>query len=147
RPMTADSCAPEHNPASGDPEPIIRLPTALDTGRPRGVSRMFVIGCILAVLMHVYTGILLTAVLDVTTEEEVVDKNLENDEIGNGPDLPTNYNVDRIEDVDVPGPVNPNEAPGTAGDPNNPPVPIPLPPGFGGNLGQAGGIDVPQAEA
>jgi hypothetical protein len=33
------------------------------------------------------------------------DPDLINDELGNDPDVPTNYNVDRIEDVDVPGPV------------------------------------------
>ena len=39
------------------------------------------------------------------------ERNLVNDDISNDPDLPTNYNIDRIEDVDVPGPVLPEEAP------------------------------------
>src|SRR5262249_23463374 len=71
------------------------------------------------------------------------DANLENDEIGNDPDLPTNYNVDRIEEVSVPGPINPNEAVGILNAPDAPPMTIPPPPGFGGNTGQGGGVDDP----
>jgi ferric-dicitrate binding protein FerR (iron transport regulator) len=36
------------------------------------------------------------------------DKNLTNDEIGNDPDSPTNYNLERISDISVPGPVTMN---------------------------------------
>lgn len=78
----------------------------------------------------------------VTDDKDAMDKNLENDEIGNDPDLPTNYNVDRIEENSVPGPVNPNEAPGILGAPDGPPMTVPPPPGFGGQ-GQGGGVDDP----
>ena len=76
-------------------------------------------------------------------EDTPIDKNLTNDEIGNDPDLPTNYNVDRIAEVSVPGPVSPNEAVGIMNAPEGPPQTIPPPPGFGGNTGQGGGIDDP----
>jgi hypothetical protein len=84
-----------------------------------------------------------TAVIETKVEDNPQEKNLENEDIGNDPDLPTNYNIDRIEDVSVPGPVNPNEAVGIVGAPEGPPMTIPPPPGFGGNTGQGGGIDDP----
>ena len=51
-------------------------------------------------------------VIETQVDTEVKPPNLENDEVGMDPDLPTNYNVSRIEDVSVPGPVNPNESVG-----------------------------------
>src|SRR5262249_18408069 len=39
-------------------------------------------------------------------------RHLENEDIGNNPDVPTNYNVPRAEDISVPGPVAPGEAAG-----------------------------------
>jgi hypothetical protein len=73
-------------------------------------------------------------------DESYRDKNLTNDEIGNDPDLPTNYNLDRIADVSVPGPVNPNENIGILNAPTDaPPQTVPPPPGFGG--GQGGGVE------
>src|SRR5262245_49624477 len=74
-------------------------------------------------------------------DKDTKDANLENDDIGNDPDLPTNYNVDRIEEVSVPGPINPNEAVGVLNAPDGPPMTLPPPPGFGGNTGQGGGVD------
>src|SRR6267142_597935 len=44
-------------------------------------------------------------VIETQVDTEVKPPNLENDEVGMDPDLPTNYNVSRIEDVSVPGPV------------------------------------------
>src|SRR5271154_1209409 len=84
------------------------------------------------------------SVIESKVEDDVKDKNLENDEIGNDPDLPTNYNVDRIEEVSVPGPVNPNEAVGILNAPDGPPMTIPPPPGFG-DKGQGGGVDSDKA--
>jgi len=82
-----------------------------------------------------------TAVIESEVEDDTSrDANLENDEIGNDPDLPTNYNVDRIEEVSVPGPINPNEAVGILNAPDGPPMTVPPPPGFGG-VGQGGGVD------
>src|SRR6516225_10082023 len=74
-------------------------------------------------------------------DKDAKDANLENDDIGNDPDLPTNYNVDRIEEVSVPGPINPNEAVGILNAPDGPPMTLPPPPGFGDNRGQGGGVD------
>src|SRR4051812_33633788 len=45
-----------------------------------------------------------TAVFETSVEENSQPPNLENDEIGLDPSVQTNYNVDRIEDVSVPGP-------------------------------------------
>jgi hypothetical protein len=83
------------------------------------------------------------SVIESKVDDDVKEKNLVNDEIGNDPDLPTNYNIDRIEEVSVPGPVMPNEAVGIQNAPEGPPQTIPPPPGFGGNTGQGGGIDDP----
>src|SRR5581483_11133442 len=54
------------------------------------------------------------------------------------PTKETNYNVDRIEDVSVPGIVRPDEPVGITGAPAGPPQTLPPPPGFGG--GQGGGL-------
>jgi hypothetical protein len=82
-------------------------------------------------------------VIDTKIEEDDPTKaNLENPDIGLNPDLPTNYNMTRIEDVSVPGPVNPSEQVGILNaDPNATPQTIPPPPGFGDNTGQGGGAD------
>ena len=69
--------------------------------------------------------------------------NLENDEIGLDPTVQTNYNVDRIEEVSVPGPVNKDEQVGIPGTPEATPTTIPPPPGVGGNIGHGAGIDDP----
>jgi len=56
------------------------------------------------------------------------------------PNLPTNYNIQRIEDVSVAGPLKPDEAVGNnQGD--GPPQTLPPPPGLGDNTGQGGGVD------
>jgi hypothetical protein len=60
---------------------------------------------------------------------------------GIDPEVPTNYDVNRIEEVSVPGPVDPNAAVGIAGAPEGPPVNIPPPPGSG--RGQGGAPDLP----
>jgi len=80
------------------------------------------------------------AVVENKIDEDYRDKNLTNEEIGNDPDLPTNYNIDRIAEQSVPGPVNPNETVGILNAPMDaPPATVPPPPGFGG--GQGGGVD------
>jgi hypothetical protein len=84
-----------------------------------------------------------TAVIETKVEDNPQDKNLENEDLGNDPEILTNYNNPRIETVSVPGPVNPNEAVGIVGAPEGLPMTIPPPPGFGGNTGQGGGIDDP----
>jgi hypothetical protein len=72
-------------------------------------------------------------------QQEVI---LTNPDIGLDPSLPTNYDVNLIKDVSVPGPADPNAAVGIAGgSPNAPQVTIPPPPGSG--RGQGGAPDLP----
>src|SRR5262249_39740568 len=54
--------------------------------------------------------------------------------------VPPSYGLNRIEDVSVPGPVNPNQAVGIVSSPDGRPANVPPPPGFGGNTGQGGGV-------
>jgi hypothetical protein len=67
-------------------------------------------------------------VIEAMIEDGVLDKNLTDEEIGLDPDLPTNYNVDRIKDVSVPGPVKPGDKITIA--PDGPPKTLPPPKGF-----------------
>lgn len=68
-----------------------------------------------------------TEIVDGKIEDKPAKKGkLDNDEIGNNPDLPTNYNIVGIEDVSKPGPL-PKQ-----GAQDGPPQQIPPPPGFGG---------------
>ncbi len=83
------------------------------------------------------------SVIESKVEDNVSEKNLVNEDIGNDPDLPTNYNIDRIEEVSVPGPVVPDQTVGILNAPDGPAQTIPPPPGFGGSTGQGGGIDDP----
>lgn len=75
-------------------------------------------------------------------DEEVRCKSLLGADIGNDPDLPTSYNVERIEEVSVPGPVQSEEATGIPGAPVAPPSIVPPPPGLGGP-GSGGSLDDP----
>src|SRR5262249_35736877 len=70
-------------------------------------------------------------------------QNFENTDVGLDPTKETNYNVDRIENISVPGIVRPDEPVGITGAPEGPPQTVPPPPGFGG--GQGGGIVSPDA--
>jgi prenyltransferase beta subunit len=67
-----------------------------------------------------------------------VKQNFENTDVGLNPDQQTNYNLDRLENVSVPGPVKPDEPIGIVGAPEGPPQTVPPPPGFGTE--QGGGI-------
>src|SRR5262249_17103723 len=84
-----------------------------------------------------------TEVVESDVERDQPAPNLENDEIGLDPTVQTNYNVDRIEDVSVPGPVNKDEQVGIPGMPEAAPTTLPPPPGVGGNIGPGAGIDDP----
>src|SRR5262245_14303668 len=81
--------------------------------------------------------------LQAKVEEDEKQQNFENPDVGNDVDLPTNYNVNRIEDVSVPGTVKPDEPVG-----NNmgegPVQTLPPPPGLG-ETGQGGGLDAAMA--
>jgi hypothetical protein len=107
-----------------------------------GVTHLILIGLFLILNLRLSADTVATQqlIIETAVETETKPPNLENDEIGMDPDLLTNYNVDRLEDVSVPGPVNPNEAVGILNAPEGPPQTIPPPPGFGG-IGQGGGVD------
>jgi hypothetical protein len=62
---------------------------------------------------------------------------LTNPDIGLDSTLPTNLNLDRIEEVTVPGEVNPTEAVGIENAPEKAPETVPLPPGVGEGTGAA----------
>jgi hypothetical protein len=82
-----------------------------------------------------------TTVQETKVEDDTDTKDLTNPDIGIDPSVPLNYNVDRIEDVSVPGPVDPSQAVGIPGAPPDAPMEnIPAPPGFGTN-GLGKGID------
>ncbi len=53
-----------------------------------------------------------TSEIKTTVAEEEKNFNPENPDIGHDPDLPTNFNIDRIEDISVAGPLKPDEAVG-----------------------------------
>src|SRR5262249_25174728 len=74
-----------------------------------------------------------------TTEGEGADKpaDLTNTDLGLDDKVQLNYNVDRIEEVSVPGKVDPNAAVGIVNAPESAPTNIPLPPGSGGGTGGA----------
>lgn len=75
-------------------------------------------------------------------ETEITDASkpadLMNDEIGVDPEVPAGFNVDRIEPINVPGPVKPDESIGIPGGTDLVPQNVPPPPGFGGNIGTGG---------
>ena len=65
------------------------------------------------------------------------DATLSNVDEGLDPEVWTNYDTNRIEDVSVPGRVNLNAIIGIAGAPEGPPITIPPPPGSGRGQGAA----------
>ncbi len=73
-----------------------------------------------------------TEVADTTKEYD-----LTNTDIGTDDAVPLNYNVDRIEDVSVPGIVDPTAAVGIVNAPEAAPMNVPPPPGTGGGTGAA----------
>lgn len=73
-----------------------------------------------------------TEVADQTKEYD-----LTNTDIGNDDQVPLNYNVDRIEEVSVPGQVDPTAAVGIVNAPEAAPMNVPPPPGSGGGTGAA----------
>ncbi|MFN4259061.1 MAG: prenyltransferase/squalene oxidase repeat-containing protein [Gemmataceae bacterium] len=76
-------------------------------------------------------------VIETRIENNPQDLNLTNDDIGLDPEIPTNYDIARIEEVSVPGPVNPTEAVGLLNAPEAVPHTIPPPPGVGRGTGTA----------
>jgi hypothetical protein len=80
------------------------------------------------------------SIVEASPEDSEKMANLTNDDIGNDPELKTNYNNDNIQEVSVPGPVNPGDV-GYLNGSDTPPMTVAPPPGFGG--GQGGGIEDP----
>jgi hypothetical protein len=70
-------------------------------------------------------------------EENTPEKDLTNEDMGIDSETPLNYNVDRIENVSVPGKVDPTASVGIEGAPPGPPSNVPPPPGSGGGTGKA----------
>lgn len=137
--------------------PLIRT-TYTNRGGDAGRRVMLVLACVIASgVIHLVAVFMLflvpvekssaTAPMETTVIETKVEDpqqkqpDLENDEIGMDPDLPTNYDVTRIEEVSVPGAVNIDQAVGIKDAPAAMAQTIPPPPGFGDNRGQGGGVE------
>jgi hypothetical protein len=117
--------------------PLIQPTSVIDLGRPTINWRYVLAGCGLAVVLHAYALAILPAAMEVDFEvwnnidfidDNTRDANLENDEIGIDPDLPTNYNIDRIEDLSGAGPVRPDEQVDIWNAPDGPPGTLRPPP-------------------
>jgi hypothetical protein len=103
--------------------------------------------CMLAILL-IFTiprehdaAIALPTVIETKVEDSTPAPNLEETLIGLDPDIPTQFDMPRIEVHSVPGPVNPGEAIGLKSGPRVPPASIPPPAGLGPAPGQGGGVD------
>jgi hypothetical protein len=89
------------------------LPPAAIRPRPPRRWALLAAVALAVVTLHGYAFSLLTGLeIVLLVEEAFADANLENDEIGNDPDLATNYNIDRIDEVTIPGPAVPGAPPG-----------------------------------
>lgn len=92
---------------------LARLPPVAH--RPRPARRWALLAAVVlcTVTLHGYAFSLLTGLEIVLMVEEVfADANLENEEIGNDPDVAVNYNIERIDEVTIPGPALPISPPG-----------------------------------
>src|SRR5262245_34031231 len=152
--MSTDASSPVEN---SKPTPVVVFRTPSGTGGTREVVRLLPAWLISGVTHGILLGLFLfleistvpadtnreAAVIQtqVENEDEPSKANLDNEDIGNDPSQALNYNVSRLEDVSVPGLVNPNEAVGIKDAPEGPAMNVPPPPGFGGNTGQGGGLD------
>jgi hypothetical protein len=132
-------------------------------GRERGKSQLPVLlmawivsGVVHAVLLCLFLFVTVNAgtasvsteidtIQTLVEEDKPADANLTNDDPGGlDPNEMLNYNIQRIEDVSVPGPLNPNEPIGIHNAPDTTPVNVPPPPGFGKD-GTAGPINSAEA--
>src|SRR5262249_40362406 len=129
--------------ANGQPV-LIRTPSRLVADREgKGLLHVLpawiVSGVIHAVLLVLFSFVLVSggtasiqteqSVIETKIDDPTTDANLTNEDIGLNPDLPTNYNVDRIADVSVPGPVDANAAVGIVNAPEGAPQTVAPPPG------------------
>jgi hypothetical protein len=148
---TGKSNAPDNGRDSG-PRPIIHAPVIENYGVSLGkfilvysLSAVLNIGLLLfGLLVFALLGLTGARAEDIgevvpTTEVEELEKqpDLTNTDIGLDDTLQTNYNIDRIEDVSVPGKVDPTAPVGILNAPEAAPTNIPPPPGSGGGTGAA----------
>jgi hypothetical protein len=150
--------------AAKGPAPVLIRPSNF-TGQ-RDSKRLFVIGgcLILSFIVHVVAVCMLflvnvqssnadtagmeNSVIETKVEDAATKPpDLENDEIGNDPEVPTNYDNNRIETVSVPGAVNVDQAAGIKDAPEGLATTLPPPPGFGDSRGQGGGVESDKAGA
>jgi hypothetical protein len=98
-------------------------------------------------LIGFFTG---AAAATVGKESQVIESNVAdqeekqdfaNTEVGIDPSQQTQFDIARIEDVSVPGPLKPDEPVGMANAPDRPAQTVPPPPGFGDNSGQGAGAE------
>jgi hypothetical protein len=152
---TSDGYQQPTQPLPAEPG-VIRAIPVLGNENPARARSLLLMAWIGSLVIH---GILLTLFLLVTinvgnatvaTETEIIqtlvdddkkEANLTNDDEGLNPDQLLNYDLARIEDHSVPGPVNPTEAVGIKDAPEGAMVNVPPPAGLGGNDGQSGGLD------
>jgi hypothetical protein len=78
-------------------------------------------------------------IIETKVDDNTPPANLEETEIGLDPDIPTQFNLPRIEVESVPGPVNPTEAMGLPGGSDMPAPTVAPPRGLG--TGQGGGLE------
>jgi hypothetical protein len=153
---------PPAPPPPPEPRPII-VPHARPTdsdGAARRWRRLLPVwilsGLIHVVLLSLFACIEIeTAAQTIDSENVVIDTkiedapppNLENEDIGIDADALTNFNVARIEEMSVPGPVMPAEAVGLPGGADQPATNVPPAEGFGpaGTNAGAPGPDIGKA--
>ena len=75
-------------------------------------------------------------------EESEPEPDLTVTDIGNDIEVPTQYNVDRKDEMSVPGPEDPSQSVGIPNSPETVASNVPPPPGFGGGTGAAPSLDV-----
>ncbi len=117
----------------------IRLLTVTMVSAVMHVAMLLLFYYVTFIRMNIAQGNDTIEVAQVTqVEDDPHDADLSNIDIGTDASLALNYNVDRIEDVSVPGPVDASQAIGIVNAPEAVKTNIPAPPGSGG--GQGGGI-------
>jgi hypothetical protein len=99
---------------------------------------------LLIMLVPFENGPVQAAKLDEPTkiEESEPEPDLTVTDVGNDIEVPTQYNVDRKDEMSVPGPEDPSQSVGIPNSPETVAQNVPPPPGFGGGTGAAPSLDV-----
>ncbi len=144
----ADSARPaliHHTPLQGDDEGI-DLRKLIPAWIISGLVHVAALSVLLLITFGAnggWVGGTTMTYLDSDVNDSSKDWNFDTEDIGDDPETPLNYPVERIETISVPGPINPNELPGLAtGNVDAPPMNIPAPLGFD-NRGVGASILVP----